>query len=99
MSSYVLDNLEKYHCFTCDKEFILSEYQRENATEEIICPYCHSKNVEDYVFMDDEDGLNDLGCMGISHYTDPKEEFECWARTWGVIEEMRKKKGGNKALK
>ena len=49
--------------------------------------------------MDDEDGLNDLGCMGISHYTDPKEEFECWARTWGVIEEMRKKKGGNKALK
>ena len=92
MSSYVSDNLVKYHCFTCDKEFILSEYQRDNATEEIICPYCHSQDIQDYVFMDPEEEGYDLGCMGISHYTDPEEEFECWTRTWGLVEEKRKKK-------
>lgn len=92
MSSYVLDALVKYHCFSCDKEFILSEYQVENATAKIICPYCHSEDIEAYVFIDDEDDLSELGCMGIGHHTDPVEELNAWNRTWGVIQETRRKK-------
>lgn len=38
MKSYVLDNLVKYHCFECNSEFILSEYQVQNAKKKIICP-------------------------------------------------------------
>lgn len=97
MSSYVLDNLLKYYCFTCDKEFIVSEYQRDNATEKIICPYCHSEDVKDYVFIDSEEcEACDLGCMAIGHHTDLEEEFRSWFRTWGVIEERRKNKAKEK---
>lgn len=95
--SYVLDNLLKYHCFDCDKEFILSEYQVKNASKKIICPYCHSDDIDDYVFMDAEE--YDLGCMGIGHYTDIEEEIKSWARTWGVIEEVRRKKKEERILK
>ncbi len=90
MESYVLDNLVKYHCFGCDKEFILSEYQVGNAAKKIICPYCHGQDIEPYVFLDeDDDLLYELGCMGIGHHEDPEEEAIAFQRTWGRIIELR----------
>lgn len=88
--AYVLDNLVKYHCFGCDKEFILSEYQVENATKKLICPYCHSYDVEDTVLMDDKEGLEDLGCMAIGHYTDANEEAYFMDNIWRKIKEQRR---------
>lgn len=91
MESYVLDNLVKYHCFECDKEFILSEYQAKNATKNIICPYCHGQDIEDYVFLDeDDDLLYELGCMGIGHHEDPEEAAIVYEQTWRIIKEVRK---------
>lgn len=90
MESYVLDNLVKYHCFHCDKEFILSEYQVENAIKKIICPYCYEQDIEPYVFIDeDDDLLYELGCMGIGHHEDLEEETMAYEHTWGLIKEIR----------
>lgn len=73
MESYVLDNLVKYHCFECNGEFILSEYQVKSTIKNLICPYCHGQDIDAYVFLDeDDDLLYELGCMGIGHY--PKTE-------------------------
>lgn len=92
MESYVFDSLEKYHCFHCDSEFILSEYQRKKSKKDIICPYCHGKDIEAYVFVDeDDDLLYELGCFGIGHHEDPEEERLSYERTWGTIEKAREK--------
>lgn len=89
MKSYVLDTLVKYHCFDCDKEFILSEFQVRNSHRDIVCPYCHGKDIKDYVFMDNEDDLDALGCMGIGHHENPEEEKLSYERIWGKIVELR----------
>ena len=66
--NYVYHNLIKYHCFPCDKEFIISEYQRDKLKSKIICPYCHDDMVEAYVWMDDD--LEDMEELAIGHYVD-----------------------------
>lgn len=63
--SYVYHNLVKYHCYPCDKEFIVSEYQRNNSKNKIICPYCHDDIVEAYVWMNED--LEELGDLAIGH--------------------------------
>lgn len=88
MKSYVLDNLVKYHCFNCNSEFILSEYKAEIA-EKITCPYCQDKDVEGYVFLNNEEELNELGCLAIGHHEDPLEEQYRYEMTWGRIERKR----------
>lgn len=90
MDSYVLDNLIKYHCFNCDKEFILSEYQIKDTDKEIICPYCHGTYIDDYVFVgEDDDLLYELGCLGIGHYEDQNEEAIAYEKTWGMVKDVR----------
>lgn len=77
MESYVLDNLAKYYCVDCENEFILSDYQVENAPKKIICPYCHTEEVQACVFIDEEDDLlYELGCMGMGHHTNLEEDTE-----------------------
>lgn len=66
MKSYVLDNLVKYHCFQCDKEFIVSEHHRDKSEKEIICPYCHDGIIEAYVWMDND--LGNLEELAIGHF-------------------------------
>ncbi len=96
MESYVLDNLIKYHCFECHSEFILSEYQVENSTKKIICPYCHGQDMEAYVLLDeDDDLLYELGCMGIGHHEDTEEAAIAYEQTWGRIKAIRKKQESN----
>jgi len=86
--SYVEDNLVKYHCFECDRAFILSDYWAKDA--DVMCPYCHGKDVQPYVFMEEECEL-DLGCMGMGHHDDPVEARLCYERTWAKVKEMRQK--------
>ena len=77
-SSYITDDLMKYQCCSCKRKFILSVYQAETFTKEhdkdIKCPYCGSKDIEGIVWLDDEDLLDRLGCMGIGHYPAKGEE-------------------------
>ncbi|ABW19391.1 hypothetical protein [Alkaliphilus oremlandii] len=75
MKSYVPHTLVKYHCFPCDKEFILSQQQMDNRKDKkkIICPYCHDDMAMAYVWMDEIEELEMLHELGIGHYSDPVE--------------------------
>lgn len=44
-SNYYIDELEKWQCLVCDREFILSEYQVAQSGGYIRCPYCISDHV------------------------------------------------------
>lgn len=88
MKSYVLDNLVKCHCFNCNSEFILSEYKAEKS-DKITCPYCQSEDIESYVFLNDKERLNELGCLGIGHHKDYIEEKYRYEMTWERIERKR----------
>lgn len=86
MGSYVEDNLVKYHCNSCDGDFILSEYQVGNADKNIICPYCYKESIEEVFNYDYSEYTIDIpGCMVIGHHTDIKEEMESYEYTWGRI--------------
>lgn len=65
--NYYIDELVKWQCLECDKEFILSEYQVAHSRGHIRCPYCISDAVEAYVALINQDTLEELGCMAISH--------------------------------
>ena len=75
-SNYYLDELVKYLCWGCEREFIISEYQaKQVGTNHIGCPYCHSDNIMAYVWMIDQEQLEELGCMGIGHYIDGRKDW------------------------
>jgi DNA-directed RNA polymerase subunit RPC12/RpoP len=61
----VPDNLTKYECHDCGKQFIVSDRAATNTI--IWCPYCTSEETESIVWMDDKERLNELGCLGIYH--------------------------------
>lgn len=69
--AYIDDNLVKYRCLICDREFIISDYQEKTWNEhlytKIKCPFCVSPNTKAVAWMDDEDMLDMMGCMGMVH--------------------------------
>ncbi|MBO8136783.1 MAG: hypothetical protein H0Z40_01390 [Desulfotomaculum sp.] len=62
--TYVIDNLVKYMCLEDGKEFIISEHDSKNGVH---CPFCQSHNTEAISILEDNDLLDALGCMCISH--------------------------------
>lgn len=72
--NYKMHVLAKWECLECEREFILSKKFADGLVDDVNCPYCGSYNVEETVMMDDPDDLSALGCMGISHVEDDKEE-------------------------
>lgn len=81
--NYYLDELVKYLCWGCERRFIVSDYQvKQLGAEAIRCPYCQSDDIEAYVWMNDQDQLEELGCIGIGHYIDGRKDW--------FLEEIRK---------
>ncbi len=80
---YYLDELVKYLCWDCEREFVLSECQAKQVREENIkCPYCQSDDIEAHVRVVDQDQLEELGCIGMGHYIDGRKDW--------FLEEIRK---------
>jgi len=65
------DNLEKYKCLDCDRDFITGLDLSKEV--DITCPYCQSDNTEGRAHCTDEQLKRlQLGCLGIYYY---KEEI------------------------
>lgn len=74
IKGFYQDNLVKYECFGCGRQFILDEEQVKGCAQSYPqCPYCGSRTVE-WMSMTEDDQLADmnLGCIGI--YMDLQEE-------------------------
>lgn len=90
MVSYIEDVLVKYNCDGCKGDFILSEYQADNADKNIICPYCSYEKTQQIMKYDPKEAAIDIpGCISIGHYKDPQKEQESYERTWGRIMEIK----------
>ena len=75
--NYKMHVLVKYECLECEKSFILSKkFVDDLKGIDVSCPYCGNYNVEDTVIMDDQDSLDELGCLGIGHLEDEEEMEE-----------------------
>lgn len=77
--AYIDDNLVKYRCFNCHREFIVSEYQVKEWQTYTLgtphCPFCeYSSCTEAIVWMDDENMLDMMGCMGMGHEEGGEQE-------------------------
>lgn|GEM_PF-2403648 len=73
--NYKMHVLVKYECLECEKSFILSKkFVDDLKGIDVSCPYCGNFNVEDTVIMDDQDSLDELGCLGIGHLEEEEEE-------------------------
>lgn len=74
--NYKMHVLGKYECLTCERSSILGRKEVDDLEEAVRCPYCGSYNMEGTVIMDDQDSLDELGCLGIGHleYEEEKEK-------------------------
>lgn len=61
--NFSIPDMVKYHCNSCEADFILSE-GRDNT--KAVCPYCQGRNIEARVALEDPDTLGNLGCFAIS---------------------------------
>lgn len=61
--NYIIPDLMKFRCFTCENEFILSE---KNDNSSVFCPYCGDKNCEGVAELNNPDVLGELGDVAIS---------------------------------
>lgn len=74
VKGFYQDNLVKYECFGCGRQFILGEELVKGCAQGYPqCPYCGSRAVE-WMSMTEDDQLVDmnLGCIGI--YMDQQGE-------------------------
>ncbi|NCB30376.1 MAG: hypothetical protein EOM66_03095 [Clostridia bacterium] len=62
-TDYYQDFLEKWLCFSCDRQFILGEELAKGRN--IRCPYCGGHEVISDALVVDEEILFAMGCGGI----------------------------------
>lgn len=68
-TNYFQDNLGKFMCLNCNEEVILSLYKASISNP--VCPYC-SGELDLMVYCDDNEQIEELGCLGIYHHEDLK---------------------------
>lgn len=69
------DNLVKYECYQCKRQFILGEQTTLESTElgrKVSCPYCRTEDIS-WASRTIDENLEelDMGCVGI--YIDREE--------------------------
>lgn len=70
------DNMTKYMCSDCGKQFILGDTATEGLPPGFpVCPYCGQSNVEWRVKVDAGD-IENVGCMAIWTEGNKKEDKE-----------------------
>lgn len=76
--NYKMHILVKHTCLECGRHIILSKKELEDAEGdphlEPCCSYCGSISIESETWLDDPDILDELGCFGIGHLEEEKEE-------------------------
>ncbi|KNZ42397.1 hypothetical protein [Acetobacterium bakii] len=72
---YFQDDLLKYKCYGCEKEFIVGRNHKETS-EQLICPYCGQAKALDEISECGGECLEELelGCFGIYFTIDKNGE-------------------------
>lgn len=69
VKGHYIDNLVKYKCRDCEREFIVGEKLLEDAPlGYTVCPYCGQSNVERISWTEDDqlaDIGSEMGCLAI----------------------------------
>ena len=63
-----IDNIVKYHCFGCARQFFVGEeLLKRSGQERLHCPYCQNDAVDWEAKTDEEslDLLLEMGCVGL----------------------------------
>lgn len=73
---FYADNLIKYECKECNKQFIIGEEMLKDCPPNYpLCPYCGQNNVDKTAWTTDDDLLDtELGCVGL--YIDEENNDE-----------------------
>jgi len=79
---YYIDNLKKYECMCCEKQFIVGEELLKGSgnkriSKGPICPYCGLAHAELISWTEDdqlEELSSDLGCLAIHVQTGMEED-------------------------
>lgn len=74
-TKYFQDDLLKYKCYACEKDFIVGKHHTETS-DQLICPYCGQSKALDEISECGGEWLEELelGCFGIYFTIDKNGE-------------------------